>query len=310
MTNKYEIFAAAKNPVMAEKDYLECQILETLFSDEFFADNFVFAGGGSITKSYSFSPRVGQDVDLAYGAFIDVLSTRSKKQLNTFRKNFKTFVFDELTPRINKIINQNGEYIILTDREQRVLHNQEQWLSSPTIHVLYRSKIAESLEDIRIEIIPRKYPSEKVSYRAVVPYSIPQLQMGNIPTIAYQQTFWDKIFALHSNSVSTKPHTDAFYSRHYFDVAILSGHIKLVDTAKMFSDIVAYQARYTTKNIGSDLAVRDVNLLPDDRVLYALESDYQQLAARTFCGAAASWNTIVKKLEDLTQDLKRLPNQR
>lgn len=310
MINKYELFACAANPAMAEKDYLECKVLDILFRDTFFSENFVFAGGGSITKAYSFSPRIGQDVDLAYMSFADISALRSKKQLNTFRKKFKEFVFTELTPRINELLKEHGDFIIITDREQRVLHNQEQWLSSPTIHILYRSKINPNLEDIRIEIIPRKYPTEKITHRTLIPYSIPKMHIGNVPTVVYEQTFWDKIFALHSNAVSAKPHKDSFYSRHYYDVATLSGRIQLTDSAPMFSDIVAYQAKYTTKNIGINLAPRDVILLPEDKVLYALESDYEKLSKQTFCGNVTSWNTIIKKLESLTSDLKRIPKQR
>jgi predicted nucleotidyltransferase component of viral defense system len=190
MTDQEQFFATQNNPSMAEKDYLECKILEQIFHDPFFANKFVFAGGGSITKSYSFSPRIGQDVDLAYNEFTDLSDTRSKKQLNTFRKNFKSFVFDILTPHINAIINKNNCFNILTDREQRALHNQEQWLSSPTIHIFYQSKFNKTPEDIRIEIIPRKYPTENISFRSITPYSIPTMNIGNIPTIAYEQTFW------------------------------------------------------------------------------------------------------------------------
>lgn len=310
MINKYEIFAQAQNPAMAEKDYLECEIMDILFRDPFFSKNFVFAGGGSVTKSYSFSPRIGQDLDLAYCAFTDVAENRSKKRLNTFRSNFKIFIFDELAPRINALINHDNKFTILTDRQQRALQNQEQWLSSPTIHIFYQSKFSLGPEDIRIEVIPRKYSLEKISHRSVMPYSMPAIKMGAIPTVVYQQTFWDKVFALHSNALSSRPHTNAFYSRHYFDVATLAGRVKLADTANMFSDIIAYQARYTTKDIGTSLAPRDVVLLPREEVLYALESDYEELARQTFCGPATTWNTIVEKLESLTKDLKRIPNQR
>lgn len=310
MRDNEQIFLKQHNPSMAEKDYLECIILDTLFKDPFFTKNFVFAGGGSITKAYSFSPRIGQDLDLAYTAFQELPDIHSKKQLNTFRRKFKAFVFDTITPQINNIINQHKQFNIITDREQRVLQNQEQWLSSPTIHIFYQSKFNRTPEDIRIEIIPRKYLSKDISLRSVVPYSIPTKRIGQIPTIAYQQTFWDKIFALHSNAISTKPHTNSFYSRHYFDVATLAERIKLAETAPMFSNIVQYQARYTTKNIGTNLSPQDVILIPSDSVLYELESDYKQLSEQTFCNKPTSWNTIITRLETLNQDLKRIQNQR
>ncbi len=310
MINEYNYFATTNNPAMAEKDYMECTMLDKLFQDAFFAENFVFAGGGSLTKSYALSPRVTQDLDLAYVSFYDLPDNPSRNQLKKFRKRFKDYIFESIAPKICDLICPDGRYHVVTDREQCLLQNQEQWLSSPTIHIIYRSDFAAYPEDIRIEIIPRKYSSRSISFRSVMPYAIPNKKFGQIPTVAYEQTFWDKVFALHSNALSSRPHTDSFYSRHYFDVATLANNVNIPETTHMFSDIVSYQARYTTKGLGTNIAPHDVVLIPSDSVLYALESDYNKMAQRTFNGQKTSWNLIIHRLEQLAQDLKRIPNQR
>lgn len=300
--NKVLCDASAK---MAEKDQLECRILSELFSDSYINENFVFAGGGTISKSYRFSPRIGQDIDLACADFTEIPDDRSKKRLGNFRKQFKNFVFDVLRPKINYIINQDQRFLIVTDREWRSLINQEQWLSSPTLHVLYKSAHDAGTHDVCIEIIPRKYRPSAVSYQSVVPYST-GTPLASIPTVAYDQTFWDKIFALHSNSQTTRPHFDHFYSRHYYDVATLAPMVTLADTQYMLSDIAQYQARYTTRGINPAIKPQDIRLLPGDSTLYKLENDYQKMTAETFSGAAESWDAIVQKLQALNQDLKTL----
>lgn len=308
--NRYKIFADAKNPAMAEKDFLECAILDKLFQDKFFAENFVFAGGGSITKSYAFSPRVSQDLDLACTVFCDIPNNPSRNQLKKFRKRFKTFIFETIAPQISALIGTDNKYQIQTDREHCIRSNKEQWLSSPTIHIFYNSVFCDRPEEIHIEIIPRKYSPSALSFHSVMPYALPGTRFGHIPTVAYEQTFWDKVFALHSNAISARPHTDAFYSRHYFDVARLAGHVDLDKTAHMLSDVAQYQEKYTTKRLGTDIAPRDAILIPSDPVLYALESDYDNLAQQTFTAPKTSWNLIVQRLEQLSQDLKQIAYQR
>ena len=307
---RYDIFAGAKNPAMAEKDFLECAILVKLFQDKFFAENFVFAGGGSITKSYAFSPRVSQDLDLACTVFCDIPDTPSRNQLKKFRKRFKTFIFETVAPRISALIATDNNFQIQTDREHCIRSNKEQWLSSPTIHIFYNSAFCDRPEEIHIEIIPRKYSPSALSFHSVMPYALRGTRFGHIPTVAYEQTFWDKVFALHSNAISARPHTDAFYSRHYFDVARLAGYVDLDKTAHMLSDVAQYQEKYTTKRLGTDITPRDAILIPSDPVLYALESDYDNMAQQTFTAPKTSWNLIVQRLEQLSQDLKQIAYQR
>jgi hypothetical protein len=291
---------------MAEKDRLECRILSELFSDGYISENFVFAGGGSLSKAYRLSPRIGQDIDLACSDFEELPDNRTGNRLRRFNDKFKEFVFDVLKPKFNYIINQDQRFLIVTDREWRSLNNNEQWLTHPVLHILYKSEHDTSTQELCIEIIPRQYQKSAISYKTVVPYSTGVALNTVIPTAAYEQTFWDKIFALHCNSVAARPRFDQCYSRHYYDVAILAPRVVLDATQNMLTDIAKYQARHTTRGISPDIKTCDINLLPNDAVLYKLEDDYTQMAAKRFIAPAESWNTIVQKLQSLNQDLKTL----
>ena len=297
-------FARTNNPKMAEKDFLECAILDTLFQDEYINKNFLFAGGSSLTKSYKLSKRIGQDIDLACVEFTDIPDNRSKKKLNTFRRNFKDYVFDVLKPSINYIINQDSRFMIATDRDWKALENKEHFMSSPTLHLLYRSQFNSDMGHICLEIIPRKYKDSVVSMQSVVPYST-QKPMGNIPTICYQQTFWDKVYALHSNSVSRIPHFDDGFSRHYYDVATLAQFVDLEKTYPMFQDIEAYQAKYTTKDVKAIADPSEITLLPDNTTLYRLADDYHS-TADAFNAPRESWSEIVHMLKSLNQQIRSI----
>lgn len=302
----HKAFQRTVNPKMAEKDYLECCILDELFQDDYIAKNFVFAGGGSITKAYNISQRIGQDIDLACSEFEDLPDIHTSRQLNVFKRKFKAFVFDVLRPKINYIINQDQKFMIVTDREWRVLDNQEQFMSSPTLHLLYRSAYGTKLEMGRlcIEVIPRKYDASAITFRSVVPYSTNQ-PMGMIPTVRYEQTFWDKVFALHSFSQRGLPGFQHFVSRHYYDVAQMADRVDLHRTLGMLLDISAYQTKYTNKGLKQLSNPSEVKLIPNDDILCKLENDYNTMAAECLQNAD-SWRQIIQTLQKLNNDLKTL----
>lgn len=303
-TEAYKIIQQSPNPKMAEKDYLECLILDTLFNNPYFLDNFVFAGGGSITKSYTFCRRIGQDIDLACADFEDIPDNRSGKQLQKFKKGFRTFVFDVLAPKINYIINTDSQFKIVTDRDWRALVNNEQYLASPTLHLLYTSKFGLDIGRLDIEIIPRVYKPDIITYRSVVPYSINQ-KIGDIPTVRYEQTFWDKVYALHSNAIADRPHTTHCFSRHYYDVAKLAPHVRLSETQDMLFDIEHHQQKYTSKNITPLGTTHNVQLLPENITANKLAQDYAGISSE--CSAPMeTWTEIVSRLKQLNQNLKTL----
>lgn len=303
-TGTYNILRKEPNPEMAEKDYLECLILDKLFSDAYICDNFVFAGDASLSKSYRMTNRIGQDIDLVCSDFDDIPDNHSRKQLDKFRKRFKATVFSDLKQKIGEVINKNQQFLIMTDGDWRGLKNTEQFMTSPTLHLMYKSEFSTNLGHLCIEIIPRKYPVSSITYSDVIPYSIGQ-SIGDIPTVRYEQTFWDKVYALHSNSVAARPHFNQFFSRHYYDVATIASRIDLPATWDMLLDIERHQAKYTLKHIAPLESFNDVHLLPDADTLHKLGVDYAAADDR-FLTARDDWNQIVHKLEKLNRKLKTL----
>lgn len=299
-TGTYNILRKEPNPEMAEKDYLECLILDKLY----ICDNFVFAGGASLSKSYRMTNRIGQDIDLVCSDFDDIPDNHSRKQLDKFRKRFKATVFSDLKQKIGEVINKNQQFLIMTDGDWRGLKNTEQFMTSPTLHLMYKSEFSTNLGHLCIEIIPRKYPVSSITYSDVIPYSIGQ-SIGDIPTVRYEQTFWDKVYALHSNSVAARPHFNQFFSRHYYDVATIASRIDLPATWDMLLDIERHQAKYTLKHIAPLESFNDVHLLPDADTLHKLGVDYAAADDR-FLTARDDWNQIVHKLEKLNRKLKTL----
>ncbi len=302
--DKYKAFQHTANPKSAEKDYLECCLLDKIFQDSYIADNFVFAGGGSITKSYKLCQRIGQDLDLSCQTFEPLPDAPTKRELIKFKRRFKEYVFDDIKHRISMTVNQQQHFMIMTDRDWHVLENKEQFMSFPTLHFLYKSAFDTSMGHICVEMIPRRYAPGTVRFRTIVPYST-GCALRRIPTVRYEQTFWDKVYALHSVATGAVPHLRECFSRHYYDVAKISPRVNLYATKHMLTDVEAYQRQHTTKNVAPILSMQDVKLIPDDTVLSRLENDYYELL-RTSVQVPLSWASIICTLQKLNNKINSL----
>ncbi len=296
------------NPLDAERDYIECQILDAIFADASLCDKLVFSGGATLAKSYNLCHRISRDLDLSCTGFTDLPTDRSRGQLKKFKNRFKEFVFDQLRADMHYAINQDRRLMIVTDRDWRVLHNPEQRFSYPALHVLYQSILNNSLNYICIEIIPRKYNASAITYHSASPYSL-TMPTREIPTVAYEQTFWDKVFALHSVADGSASPDSEFYSRHYFDVAQLSDKINIGDTFHLFNDTITYQTTHTTKKIAPIISTADICLIPPASTLVKLGSDYNA-QRNQFLQTPPEWDAIVKKLQALKTRLNNLDQPR
>ena len=304
----YKAIQQLEKPKLAEKDILECQILKKLFEDKYIADNFAFSGGASLFKSYNMIQRQGPDIDLVCNDFQELGVQRSKKQLNNFKERFKNYVFDVIKPKINSIINQNQQFMIVSDRDWKLLSQNAgggiKLPSFPTLHLLYKSEFDGTLEHLSFEITPRKYDDVNINNQMIKPYSTGQA-VANIPTVSYQQTFWDKIYALHTNAIIERPRSSGKFSRHYYDVSQIMPNMNLGKTQDLFINIAKYQNTYTTKQIEFPIDVQTIQLLPDEVILNKLEQDYIDME-KDFVGEHDSWTDIVKGLMQLNVKLKYL----
>ncbi len=300
----FDSFRREKNPIMAEKDYLECVFLDRLFSEPFFEKNFVFAGGGTISKVYQIGSRIGQDIDLAFTDFEDLPETRGTKKLNNFKDKFNNFVFNDLKDRVTKIANSIGNFTIITDRQMRASQTVKIGRALPTLYCIYSSNVNPKIEKcIDIEFIPRHYDEETIEYRSVIPYSLGTPTSIEIPTVHYSQTFWDKVYALYT--IHQIGVMRSGLAHHYYDVANMAPHVKLKESQNMFQSIAQYQKTYTTRKIESPKHISDINLIPNEIDVQKLSDDYAHMDNR-FIGHQESWQNIMCGLKTLNQNIKSL----
>jgi len=301
--NITDVFKSAKSPLLAEKDYLECLILDNLFSDPYFKDNFVFAGGGTITKIYQLGNRIGQDIDLALTEFDT--NPQNSSQLHRFRTRFTKFVFNDLNIKITGTLSEIGEFSIITDAQYRAQNHITTGCASPTLHVIYSSQINPTIKgDINIEFIPRHYSPESIQHGPATPYSTGIQMTQDIPAVHYAQTFWDKVFALHT--IHEIGVMRPGLANHYSDVANLSKSVNLDTTQDMLMSIADYQRQFTTRKMTPLKSFRDVKLLPSVPDMKRLSIDYQQMQNRFIGDKVESWPRVLITINRLNRNINTL----
>ena len=299
-----ESFYDKQNPVMAEKDYLECVFLNKMFSEDFFNKSFIFAGGGTISKIYKIGSRIGQDIDLAFSDFEDLSCEHNTKTLNKFKNNFNNFVFEDLKPLLSEIFKDIGDFTIMTDKQIRASQTVKIGRALPTLYVFYSSNLNPKIQKcINIEFIARHYPKTLIEYHKVVPYALNEPGETKIPTVHFSQTFWDKVYALHTiNQIGViRPGL----AHHYYDVVNLAPNIELQKTQNMFKDIERYQQIYTTRKIAKIQNISSISLMPKSDDLQKLSKDYSNISGN-FIRRPEPWQNIVESLQRLNTSIKTL----
>lgn len=298
-------FCLAQNPLAAERDYIECNILNQIFQFPYFCNNFVFTGGGTISKIYHMGNRINQDIDLACFDFKEVAPTRSVGQLSKFKDRFKDYIFTELKEKFETSLHDFGKFKIITDKQWRTENSGMSKHSTSTLHIQYGSMVNPKLKDIiSLEFIPRHYSSDKIKYNSVVPYSVKESEISTkIPNIKFEQTFWDKIYALYSISKNVVSRDGL--SRHFYDVVHIVPYVVLEETQDMFWDTVAYQNLYTTKNLENPKKISGLNIVPDDAKTQALAQDYNNNKDQ-YMTPIVPWEYIMLGTNQLQQKIRGL----
>lgn len=302
-TKTYDLLRTCSNPYLAEQDFLECKLLSQLFENPDLFNRCVFAGGASLVKSYGLTYRTCQDLDISCIDFPEIPANRTKRQLNQHKRDFKEFVFDTILAEIKYTINQYNYFSVLTDRQ---IAGGKQ--SAPVLHLFTNSVLDNHQIQISIEFIPRNYAPDQISARAVIPYSTNH-PIGQIPTVAFQQTFWDKIYALHANTNLENPHCTYGFSRHYYDAAQVSNAIDMQNTCDMLFNIAKRQSIYTTYNLPEITSLSDVRLIPSNDTLNKLATDYAVLAT-TCRKTPPTWQQIIARLKQINSVINNLQVQR
>lgn len=299
-------------PVVIEKDYWTCWVLDRLFSDPFVRDQIMFKGGTTLSKVFGLIERFSEDIDLILNW--DLLTEqlgymetkRSKTKQDQFNKRAVELSREYIKTDFHGIVRE-----VLGETVQTRIPDDE----PDVIEITY----PRSFEDpylrpgIRLEIGPLASWSPNSEY-SITPYAaeeFPALFSNpnvTLRAISAERTFWEKATILHQEAhrPAGKKHPGR-YSRHYYDLMRMSISGKreiFLERIDMLEEVVTFKKTYYPCAWASYDSAKPgaLKLVPDPAGTGELEADYQQMKTMIF-GEAPEFHNILALLQNLEDNI-------
>lgn len=311
-------------PLVIEKDFWVCWILERLFSLPDFGEHLLFKGGTSLSKVYGVIQRFSEDIDLSLSraAFGVGLTDPEQAASNTQRKlqtaalvaAFHAAVTGRLLPALRADIAEllgEGGWALTQDEAD-----------PGTLHFAYPRAMEEELtyirSEVKIELGGRSddWPAESRTVTAYAAEELPGVTPGTIPVrvLAARRTFWEKATLLHAEY--HRPPDKApgeRLSRHYSDLAQMAGteiEAQALADLPLLARVSAHKAVFYTAPWASYETARPGTLLlvPLPERLAGLRADYRGMGAMFF-GHALPFDSMMQRITALEKRVNALAGQ-
>ncbi|MBS0652863.1 MAG: nucleotidyl transferase AbiEii/AbiGii toxin family protein [Verrucomicrobia bacterium] len=279
------------SPVIMEKDFFVCWLLNILFESQF-ADNLVFKGGTSLSKIFGAINRFSEDIDLSLSpAFLELPETaanrsQADKWWEKAEKACEIAIQTQIMPTLEASVldalekHEQAKFEFLKDPQTK----------SPVILFHYPSSLPTELAYIKRSVklefgsLTDQQPTGRYPIRPWIaelfPAAFPDRQC-EIIVLEIERTFWEKATILHAeyHRPLDKPMRDRF-SRHYADTAALANHseaIKAIDHHALRDRVVSWKSLFFRDSSTNYAQAKPgtFHLVPRAERLPELRRDYQ-----------------------------------
>ena len=311
-------------PVIMEKDFWVCWMLDVLFQSSF-ADSLVFKGGTSLSKVFGAIHRFSEDIDLSVSTeFLELPEPGdSRNQANKWMTNAEAActeaACDKFLPELEQLIADPLEPL----KEQ---HGQN-WLefmvdaasNSPVILFHYPTTQPSGFEylkrSVKLELgsLTEQRPTGKYPIRPWLADEFPQLFPNwncEVVALEIERSFWEKATILHAeHHRPDDKRTPDRYSRHYADTAALAKHPD-GERAMALSDVRQRVVDWKARFFGSawaryDLAVPGTfRLVPAEARVDALRRDYKAMRDM-YLSEPPSFDEILTQLAQMERQINQ-----
>ncbi|MBN9376944.1 MAG: hypothetical protein BGO14_02100 [Chlamydiales bacterium 38-26] len=279
------------SPVIVEKDFWVCWLLDILFQSEF-AASLVFKGGTSLSKVFGAINRFSEDIDLSLSpSFLklpEVGPTRNQahKWMEKAELACEVAVRTQIMPMLEiEVANMIGK-----SEQIRFEFLKDLNTHSPVLLFHYPSSIPTGFSYIKRSVklefgsLTDQQPTGCHKIQPWIAEIFPKPFHDwkcEVIALEIERSFWEKATILHAefHRPPNKPMPDRF-SRHYADTALLSNHpeaIKAINNYDLRNQVVSWKSQF----FGSSWANYDLaksgtfRLVPQTERLHALRHDYQ-----------------------------------
>ena len=303
-------------PIVVEKDYWTCWVLDRLFSDPLVSEQIMFKGGTTLSKVFGLIERFSEDIDLILNWEMlkekmgPIEAQRSKTGQDKFNKESvevsREYLKEEFHDGVRKALGEIVQTKIADDEPD-------------VIEITY----TRSFEDpylrpgIRLEIGPLAgwEPNDEYSITPYVAEAFPDLFSNSrvaVRAISDERTFWEKATILHQEAHRPADKKQpGRYSRHYYDLmrmAISSKRQNYLERVDLLEEVVSFKKKYYPCGWASYDSAKpgSMKLVPPRERIRTLELDYQQMKTMIF-GEAPEFGMILETLQDLEDSINVVP---
>lgn len=316
----YIVTAATKlgiSELIVEKDLWVVWILERLFALSPQLGPFTFKGGTSLSKGFDAIQRFSEDVDIsisraAFGFPDDAYfysagsGKETRRRVDEIREAVRAYTSETLLPALGRLVSAElGDDWDLDVDETGGLRFQY-----PTQQ---RGEIGYVRPDVVIEFgHADAWPARDIDIQPYVVDAIGAVTgRVKVHVLDPRRTFWEKATILHE--IAHRDETIAFparYSRHYYDLAVLS-RTDIGDAALRDVDLLAAVVRFKDVFFHSGRARYDLAKPGTLRLMFpeyrreAVAADYQDMQPMFF-GDILPFDEVCQRIMELEGHVNRL----
>lgn len=306
-----------------EKDFWVCWTLRRLFGlPKGATASLVFKGGTSLSKAYGAIRRFSEDIDLSFDrAELGYTGDRNPEKEGISRKRAARLIDDlvgdvechiaeKLLPALRAAIVEqlgeqaNGEWKLEIDTNDAQTINFHYPPALPSAEYVGMAYITPR---VRLELGARgdPWPTEE---KNICPYAADEYPdffkepNTSVTVLSARRTFWEKATALHAEAHRpAESPTPQYFSRHYYDLAMLLDTAEGVDAATDFdllAQVAAHKATFFRSSWASYDSARPgtLQLMPDEARVKDLRRDYLAMAPMMFDASPPSFDDILAKI--------------
>lgn len=315
-----------------EKDFWVCWCLRRLFGlPKGATATLVFKGGTSLSKAFNAIRRFSEDIDLSFDrAELGYTGDRdpeqeaiSKKQaarlIDELVGDVTRHIAEKLVPALRAAIVEqlgepvNGEWSLEIDASDAQTINFHYPPALPAAEYMGMAYITPR---VKLELGARgdPWPTE---VKPIRPYAAEDYSNffedpeTSVIVLSARRTFWEKATALHAEAHRpAESPTPQYFSRHYYDLAMLlgteEGHAAATDF-NLLAQVAQHKttffrcgwARYDIAKPGS------IRLMPHEARIKDLRADYRAMAPMMFDENLPSFDNLLAKIAALQEAINR-----
>lgn len=314
------------SPIIIEKDFWVCWVLQEIFSIPKISPYITFKGGTSLSKCYSLINRFSEDCDLTLNKEFLGITETAETILNKSRKQRDKSI-EMLSNAAKNMVNNTIKPLMIANIQSNLsdYYNEEEWRIEPDPEdsqsllfyypVSLPSNPSEYVKSaVKLEFGARgdNNPNELRNISPYIYNILPEIfiKTPSIPvhTLTAKRTFWEKVTLLHAehHRKVDKPLQKRIF-RHYYDIVMLDNHgitnqslddLNLLETVLMNKKIyfASPSAHYETARIGT------MCLSPNDAFVDTLKQDCEKMSDMFF-GEPPNYENIIERIGEIEKDI-------